>query len=139
MVAPPSPLSSRPKRSEVEGSAVPRTTLGNVFPLVDTTSRVFQNHIGEYRSIGRLRKVRAKADAYVERSIEVQVNGRPELMHRFTFQAYEERKGVSSLFDANALSEHAYQAVRRGAAGAPAAAYTKLHIFDADILLRTLR
>src|ERR1700722_10564113 len=31
MEAPPSPLSSRPKRSEVEGSAVPRTSRGNVF------------------------------------------------------------------------------------------------------------
>jgi hypothetical protein len=31
MVALPSPLSSRPERSEVEGSAVPQTPLGNVF------------------------------------------------------------------------------------------------------------
>src|ERR1700691_5903739 len=31
MEATPSPLSSRPERSEVEGSAVPRTSLGNVF------------------------------------------------------------------------------------------------------------
>jgi hypothetical protein len=29
--APPSPLSSRPERSVVEGSAVPRTSPGNVF------------------------------------------------------------------------------------------------------------
>src|ERR1700729_3473249 len=31
MEAPPSPLSSRPKRSEVEGSAVPQTPPGDVF------------------------------------------------------------------------------------------------------------
>ncbi len=84
--------------------------------LVDLTGGVFQNHIGEYRSIRRLRKVRAKADAYVERSVEVQVDGRAELMHRFAFQAHEECEGVSLFFDAYALGEYRHQAVRAGAA-----------------------
>src|ERR1700677_310583 len=39
-----SPLSSRPERSAVEGSAVPRTPPGNVFSLSRATTHQAQKH-----------------------------------------------------------------------------------------------
>ena len=86
-----------------------------------------------------VRQVRAEADADVERSVEVQGDRRAERVHRFAFQADEERERVAALFDADALGHDGDQAVRTGAARTAAAADAILHVLDADALLRALR
>src|SRR5450631_739197 len=47
--------------------------------------------------------MRAEADADVERSVEMQCDRRPELVHGFTLQADEDGEGVAALFDSDAL------------------------------------
>ena len=106
--------------------------------LADLARGVFQNNIGEYCRIGLIRQVRAEADAGVEGSVEVQVDGWAELVHRLALQAYEEGEGVAVFLDADALGEDRDEAVRAGATRTAAAAHAKLHVFDADVLLHTL-
>jgi hypothetical protein len=60
-------------------------------------------------------------------------------VHRFAFQADEEREGVAVLFDADALGHDGDEAVGTGAAGTAAAPDAILHVLDADALLGTLR
>src|ERR1019366_6687277 len=106
--------------------------------LVDLAGGVLENDIGEHDSIGLVRQVRAEADADVEGPVEAQVDGWAELVHRFAFEADEEREGGAVLFDADALGHNVDEAVRTGAAGTAAAPDAILHVGDADALPRTL-
>src|ERR1700733_811463 len=106
--------------------------------LVDFACGVFQNHVGYNCGIRGLRQVRAEADAYVKGPVEVQVDGRAELVHRFALQAYEQGEGVALFFDADTLCEHRHQAVRAGAARPAAAANAKLHVFYTHVFFRAL-
>ena len=86
--------------------------------LVDIACGIFKNDVGEHRCVD-LWQVRAKADADVERAVDVQVDRRPELVHRFAFQTYEESEGVTVLLDADPLRENGDQAVGAAPPGRP--------------------
>jgi hypothetical protein len=81
----------------------------------------------------------AEADADIEWPIDVQADGRPELVHWLVFQADEERERVAVLFDADAPGGDADQAIGAGSAGQAAAADAKLNILDANVSLSSLR
>ncbi len=83
--------------------------------------------------------MRAETYANIEWPVEVQVDRRTELVHRFTFQADEEREGIAALFDADALRHYVDEAVGARAAGTPAASDAILKVLDSDVLLRTMR
>jgi hypothetical protein len=88
--------------------------------LMDLAGGVLKHDIGEDSRIGLVWRVRAEADASVERPVDVQADGWAEPVHRCAFQADEEREEVAVLFDADALDRDADQAVGAGAAGAAA-------------------
>jgi len=107
--------------------------------LADLAGGMLENNMGEHSRIGLVWQVRAEADADIEGPVDVQVDGWTELVHRFAFQADEEREGVAVFFDANALGDDTDEAVRALTAGTAAAADAKLHVLDAGTLRRTLR
>src|SRR5580698_3821405 len=81
-----------------------------------------QCNIGDYRRVHGGRQMRAEADADVKRLVEVERNGRPELMHGLTLQANEDGNRVAVLFNAHALGMNTVEL----------AAETVLHVFQED-------
>ena len=57
--------------------------------LADLARGVLKDNVGQNRGVGFVRQVRAEADAGIERPVDVQMDGRPELMHRLAFRADE--------------------------------------------------
>jgi len=105
---------------------------------VDLAGGVFENHFGEDGGVGFIGQVGAEAYAYVEGSVDAQVDGWAELVHGFAFEAHVEGERVAVFFDADAFRHHVDEAVWAGAAGAAAASDAILHIFDADVLFGAL-
>src|ERR1039457_4871518 len=90
--------------------------------LLNFAVRVLDNNIREHRPVGFVRQVRAEADAGVEWPVNVQADGRAELMHRFSLQTDEERERVAVFFNADASGIGGDQVIGRFAAGQSAAA-----------------
>src|SRR5580700_6567426 len=106
---------------------------------MDFAGGVFEDDVGEYGGIGLVRQVRAEADADVEGRVDVEGDGWAELVHGFALEADEKGDRVSTLFDADAFGYDGDEAVGAGAAGTAAAPDAILHVFDAGVLLGTLR
>ena len=60
--------------------------------------------------------MRAEANAYVEGLVEVQGDGRSELVHGFAFETEIDGEGVASLFEADAFSGNGDETVGARAA-----------------------
>src|SRR5258708_24216780 len=58
----------------------------------------------------------AEAEADIKWTVEVQLDGVPDLVHRFSVHAYEYSKGVPAFFYADAFGKSDIQAVGRGTA-----------------------
>src|SRR5215813_1079858 len=82
--------------------------------------------------------MRAEAKADVEGLVEVQGDGRSELVHGFAFETEEDGKGVAFLFEANALGDHGDKTVGAGTAGTTTASDAELQILDASVFLGPL-
>jgi len=57
---------------------------------VDLAGGVFEDDVREYCGVGLVGQVRAEADTGVDGTIEVQLDGWAELMHRLALEAEEE-------------------------------------------------
>src|SRR5580700_1413976 len=84
--------------------------------------------------------MRAKSDAHIKRPVQMQLDRRPELVHRLPVEAHENRELVTMLLDPDALRSYCHEAILRGTSGtAAAAAHAELHVLDAHIALRPPR
>jgi hypothetical protein len=53
--------------------------------LANLAGGVLEDNVGNYRRVGFVRHVGAKADADIKRSVKVEVHGGADLVHRFAF------------------------------------------------------
>ena len=58
--------------------------------LVDLACGIFEDDVREHRGVCLVGQVRAEADTGVEGTVEVQLDGWAELMHRLALEAEEE-------------------------------------------------
>jgi hypothetical protein len=65
------------------------------------TRRVLEDDVGEHSSIRLGGQVRAEADTYVKRPIEVQGYRRAKLVHGFALQTDVDGNGIAVLFEAD--------------------------------------
>src|ERR1017187_1098177 len=72
--------------------------------------RILQHKVGQHTRIQRGRQVGAEANTNIERPVEVDLDWRTELMHRFAFEADEDGDRIAVLFDADAACHHVGQA-----------------------------
>jgi len=105
---------------------------------VNSAGGVFENDVGQGGGVGFIWLMGAEADAGVEGSVYVEVDGRAEWVHWFAFQADVEGKGVAAFFKADSFCHHVDQAVGTGSARTASAADAILHVFYADVLLGAL-
>ena len=71
----------------------------SVAVLPDLACGVFENDVREDYGIDLVRQMRARAYTHVEGRVEVQVDGRAKLVHRFALQADEQREiGAGMVF-----------------------------------------
>src|SRR3984885_3869256 len=97
--------------------------------LANFPGGVLEKYIREHTGVWRNWIVRAEADADIKRAVDVKLDWRAELVHRFSFYADEERKVVAVLFNSNALGHDSWK---------EAAADPVLHVLDHGILFRPL-
>src|SRR5882757_4534005 len=101
--------------------------------LVDLAGGVFEDDVREHCGVCLVGQVRAEADTGVEGTVEMQLDGWAELMHRLALEAEEDGEGVASFFDADAFGDDGREGVGAGAAGTAAACDAELHVLDAGV------
>ncbi len=105
---------------------------------MDFAGGVFEDYVGEDGGVGFVGQMGAEAYAYVEGLIEVEGDGRAELMHGFAFEAEEDGEVVALLFDADAFGDDGDERVGAGAAGTASARNAEFHVSHAGVLLGAL-
>src|ERR1700720_3104603 len=103
------------------------------YRLVDLAGGVFEDDVREQCGVCLVGQVRAEADAGVEGTVEMQLDGRAELMHQLALEAEEDGEGVAAFFDADAFGDDGDERVGTGAAGTAAASDAELHVLDACV------
>jgi len=107
--------------------------------LANFASGIFENDVRKHSRVRFIRQVRAETDANIKRPVEVQVNGRAELVHRFAGHADVESKLIAALFNADALGIGGDKVVGAFTSGqAATAADTIFHILNAHVAEATI-